>query len=261
MAEISGRIHDDWMEDVDERQEQVRAARLKPVDEFVGMQLRKERRKRHMSLVDVSASLGVSYQQLQKYERAQSRVAVSTLYRLAELYEFKMEHFFEAISQEVALRNRDGAPLGDVGEDSQIGVLVAEANPADEKMTRSALSNIDKLDVLCVHDGCQILDVLKYKTLCPHFPKPSIVFLDIYIPKRDGISVLKELKREENTKDIPVIVTTDNISDELVSRAYKLGAAGYILKTPDYNAFKESIVNCVKYWTETVIVPKDLRCG
>lgn len=225
--------------------------KVKPLDRFVGKQLRKERRKRRMTLVDASKVLGVSYQQLQKYEQARSRVAVSTLCQLSELYEFRIESFFEEIQKEADLYNKNGT----FNKDPRASVLVVESNPADEIVTREALRCAGDLNILCVHDGCQALDVLKYRTLCPEFSKPNVVFLDIYIPKKDGIEVLRELKRDESTKDIPIVVVTDNISSELASKMYKLGAAGYIVKTADRNSFNEHVQNCIRYWTKTVITP------
>ena len=232
----------------------VKVSRLKPIDKFIGMQLRKERKKRKMSLTDVSENLGISYQQLQKYEQAKSRVAVSTLYALAELYGLEMSNFFFAVGNELSAHDgRRSVVCGTEMRD--INVLVAEPDPADEALIRNAMEDIDSLNVLFVHDGVQSLEVLKYKTLCPNFPKPNVVFIDPFIAKRDGLSVLKELKRDERTKEIPVVMLTNVIDPGLIERAYKFGGSGYILKTHNHEVFKESITNCIKYWTKTVVAP------
>ena len=207
----------------------VKVSRLKPIDKFIGMQLRKERKKRKMSLTDVSENLGISYQQLQKYEQAKSRVAVSTLYALAELYGLEMSNFFFAVGNELS------------AHDGRRSVICG--------------TEMRDINVLVVHDGVQSLEVLKYKTLCPNFPKPNVVFIDPFIAKRDGISVLKELKRDERTKEIPVVMLTNVIDPGLIERAYKFGGSGYILKTHNHEVFKESITNCIKYWTKTVVAP------
>lgn len=232
----------------------VRSGRLKPIDKFIGMQLRKERKKRRMSLTDVSENLGISYQQLQKYEQAKSRVSVSTLYALAELYGLEISNFFLAIGNELSAY--DGRYRVNCGTEMRdINILVAEPDPADEALIRCAMEDIESLNVLFVHDGVQSLEVLKYKTLCPNFPKPNVVFMDPFIAKRDGLSVLKELKRDDSTKEIPVVMLTNVIDSELVERAYKFGVSGYILKTQNQDVFKESITDCIKYWTKTVVAP------
>ena len=234
--------------------ENVKVSRLKPIDKFIGMQLRKERKKRKMSLTDVSENLGISYQQLQKYEQAKSRVAVSTLYTLAELYGLEMSNFFLAVGNELSAY--DGRSRVVCGTEMRaINILVAEPDPADEALIRYAMEDIDSLNVLFVHDGVQSLEVLKYKTLCPNFPKPNVVFIDPFIAKRDGLSVLKELKRDDRTKEIPVVMLTNVIDSGLVERAYKFGVSGYILKTHNQAVFKESITNCINYWTKTVVAP------
>ena len=87
----------------------------------------------------------------------------------------------------------------------------------------------------------------------------DIIFLDIFIPKRDGMSVLREIKRDKDIQDIPVIILTNNISQELMSKAYKLGASGYICKSFDFASFKENITDCIKYWTKAVTLPSRNR--
>ncbi len=232
------------------------SGKIGPVDRFIGNQLRKQRQRRNMTLNDVSNIIGISYQQIQKYEQALSRVAASTLYRLTKLYEIDIGNFFEEVGSEASLyRERQSKLAGAFRKESGLNILIVEANPEDELITRNALKDIANLNILCVHDGIQALNVLKYKTLCQEFPKPDLVFLDIYIPKRDGLSVLKELKREESTQDIPIVIITNSINPEMATKAYKFGAAGYVVKSTDTEAFKENILECIKYWTQTVVIP------
>lgn len=232
--------------------EEVENSRLRHIDKFIGMQLRKERKKRKMSLTTVSERLGISYQQLQKYEQAKSRVTVSTLYALAAIYGLEISDFFLAVGNE-ASASGELRKVNCGTEMRRINILVVEPDPADEMLIRDAMEGVESLNALFVHDGVQALDVLKYKTLCPNFPKPNVVFMDPFIAKRDGITVLKELKRDEGTKEIPVVMLTNVIDSSLVSRAYKFGASGYILKTQNQDVFKESITDCIKYWTKTVV--------
>ena len=235
---------------------EVSPGKVGPIDRFIGFQLRKHRQKRNMTLHDVSDALGISYQQVQKYEQAISRVSASTLYKLTKLYEIDIGNFFEEVDSEASLyRKRQNKLAGAFRKNAGISVLIVEPDPEDEQIVRNILNEIPNLNILCVHDGIQALNVLKYKTLCSDFPKPNLVFLDIYIPKRDGISVLKELKREESTRDIPIVIITNNISAELQAKAYKFGAQGYIIKSPEMDSFKNKILYCVKYWTEIVVAP------
>ena len=224
------------------------------IDKFIGLQLRKERKRRRLSLMDVSESVGVSYQQLQKYEQAKSRLTVSMLYRLVRLYGLDFGHFFEAVMLEV-MAHSDSRIIDCMEGSKRINVLVVEPDPSEEVNTRGILKEVSDLNALFVHDGKQVLDVLKYKTLCPNFPKPNVVFMDVFIPKLDGIDVLKELKRDERTRDIPVVMLTNVVDDELTLQAYKHGASGYIIKERDKQLFRDNIVSCINYWTRTIIKP------
>ena len=224
------------------------------IDKFVGLQLRKERKKRHLSLMDVSKDVGISYQQLQKYEQAKSRLTVSMLYRIVRLYGLDFGRFFEAIVIDTMKYSADKS-INCVEENKSVNVLIVEPDPSEEVNTRGILQEFDDLNALFVHDGRQVLDVLKYKTLCPNFPKPNVVFLDVYIPKLDGIDVLKELKRDEKTKDIPIVMLTNIVDDELTLQAYKYGASGYIIKNRDKKSLRDNIVSCINYWTKTIIKP------
>jgi len=60
--------------------------------------------------------------------------------------------------------------------------------------------------------------------------QPSIILLDIIMPKIDGFAVLKRLKASEKTKSIPVILLTNLGQDEDIARGKELGAAGYLIK-------------------------------
>jgi response regulator of citrate/malate metabolism len=105
------------------------------------------------------------------------------------------------------------------------------------------------------------MDVLRYKTLCGDFPKPDLIFLDIYLPKGDGLSIMKEIKRDKEMQDIPIVVITNSVNSELMQSAYRSGASGYICKSFEFASFKENIIDCVKYWTRAVALPsKSGRC-
>src|SRR3989344_265689 len=61
--------------------------------------------------------------------------------------------------------------------------------------------------------------------------KPDLVLLDIYMPKKDGVAVLKELKASPDTKDIPVLILTVSMSEKRLREAVELGAEGYRIKS------------------------------
>jgi CheY-like chemotaxis protein/DNA-binding XRE family transcriptional regulator len=228
---------------------------ISPEDKFIGKQLREKRIRRGMTLTDAAKKLGVSYQQVQKYEQAISKVSASSLYKLSILYGVSIEKFFEGLVDFDKSSYPKFGYLSNELSSRDINLFIVEDNPGDEAVIRQTLNDFNNLNILCVHDGFQAMEVLRYKTLCADFPRPDLIFLDIYLPKRDGLSILKEIKRDNDMQDIPIIIITNNISPELMQTAYRNGASGYICKSFDFLSFKDNIVSCVKYWTKTVVLP------
>ncbi|MDR1234452.1 MAG: response regulator [Holosporales bacterium] len=228
------------------------------IETVIGRQLREKRLKRGFTLAEVAMKIGLSYQQIQKYEQAISKISAGVLYRLSILYGVSVDKFFDGLSGGVL-----GSPVNifDHPDNKTINLLMVEDNPGDEEITRKALKAFDNLNILCVHDGRQTMEVLRYKTLCPEFPRPDLIFLDIYIPRRDGITILKEIKRDREIQDIPVVILTNNLSTDLMATAYKNGASGYICKSFDFLKFKEDLEDCIKYWSNAVILPSAARIG
>lgn len=80
-----------------------------------------------------------------------------------------------------------------------------------------------KFNVKVAEDGVAGLELIKEL-------KPAVVLLDIELPKLDGFSVLQEIKSNEETKDIPILMLTNSSTQEAIDRARSLGAADYIIK-------------------------------
>ena len=217
---------------------------------FIGKKLKEQRIKRKLTLMEVSAELGISYQQIQKYETASSQISAQLLFRLSKLYCVPIEYMFSGYKTKECFSTA-------VFYESQriFNILIVEDNPGDEVITKHALRDIRNLNVFCVHDGIQVMDVLRYKKLCLDFPDPDLIFLDVYLPKCNGVSILKEIKRDRQFNKTPIVMLTNNVDSEIMMSAYKNGASGYICKTFDFDVFKERLVNCVNYWFKSIILP------
>lgn len=79
-------------------------------------------------------------------------------------------------------------------------------------------------------------------------PIPRFILLDIKMPKVNGFEVLKKLKSEEKTKDIPIIIYSSSIQKSDIQTAYALGANSYISKPPRYQEMKELFIHLFQYW-------------
>ena len=132
-------------------------------------------------------------------------------------------------------------------------ILLVEDNPGDIRLTQEALkeSKIEiHLDV--VTDGEQAIDFLFKRNKFADSIRPHIVLLDLNLPKKNGIEVLKEIKSNDSLKKIPVIVLTTSDADHDISKAYSLHANCYILKPVDFDDFARVIKLVETFWFNTV---------
>lgn len=132
-------------------------------------------------------------------------------------------------------------------------ILLVEDNPGDIRLTQEALkeSNMDiHLDV--VSDGEQAIDFLMKKGKYVDAVRPHIILLDLNLPKKNGIEILKEVKVHESLKKIPIIVLTTSDADHDISKAYSLNANCYILKPVDFDDFAKVIRLVETFWFNTV---------
>ncbi len=79
--------------------------------------------------------------------------------------------------------------------------------------------------------------------------KPCVILLDLNMPKMNGTEFLKIVKTDEALKKIPVVVLTTSSQQRDVVESFKLGAAGYMVKSVDYGKFVETIRTITLYWT------------
>ncbi|MCX7338588.1 MAG: response regulator [Alphaproteobacteria bacterium] len=229
---------------------------LKEIDIFVGKRLREKRQKLALTLAQVGEKLGVSHQQIQKYEQAQSRISASILFQIGQFYGVSSHYFFDGFQHQG--KKSDSLNLGTISQDAVtvLNILLVEDDPADELLARRALESANiKINIFCVHDGVQALDFLRHGSVSIDFPRPDLVLLDLNIPKRDGHTVLKEIKRDREIQEIPVIILTNSISIQAMVNAYKNSASGFICKSFDYDHFEQSIAGLVNYWGSVVVLP------
>ena len=132
-------------------------------------------------------------------------------------------------------------------------ILLVEDNHGDIRLTKEALKESEMefhLDV--VTDGEQAIDFLNRRGEFGQALLPNLVLLDLNLPKKNGIEVLKEIKSHELLKKIPVIILTTSDSKQDISNAYALHANCYILKPDDFDDFAKVINLIGTYWFQTV---------
>jgi two-component system, response regulator len=124
-------------------------------------------------------------------------------------------------------------------------VLLVEDNANDARMTLYALRKINVGNPIhVVHDGAEALDFLfgrgRYAGRDLRQPL-KLILLDLKLPKVDGLQVLREIKKDELTRLIPVLVMTTSSDEHDIREGYALGANGYVVKPIDFDQWAEAL--------------------
>jgi two-component system, response regulator len=131
-------------------------------------------------------------------------------------------------------------------------ILLVEDNPDDEELTLLSLrKNPLGHEIVVVRDGVEAIEFLfgegKYAGRDTS-NTPTIVLLDLKLPKLDGIGVLKRLRADERTRILPVVVLTSSSQEADVIASYNFGANSYVRKPVEFSAFLEAVSQLGLYW-------------
>jgi CheY-like chemotaxis protein len=131
-------------------------------------------------------------------------------------------------------------------------ILLVEDNRDDEALTLRALKkNNIKNEVVVAHDGVEALDYLfgtgSYAGR-DLIDMPQVILLDLKLPKVDGLEVLRQLRSDERTRLLPVVILTSSNEDQDRINGYGLGANSYVRKPVDFAQFIEAVRQLGLYW-------------
>jgi two-component system response regulator len=135
---------------------------------------------------------------------------------------------------------------------AQKEILLVEDNPDDVELTRLAFEEAQVANRMVVaKDGAEALDYLFARGA--HAGRnptelPSIVLLDLNLPKLDGREVLQAIRAEPATRDLPVVVLTTSAEPFDVEASYALGVNSYIQKPVDFEQFVAAVRQVGLYW-------------
>jgi CheY-like chemotaxis protein len=133
-----------------------------------------------------------------------------------------------------------------------VEVLLVEDNAVDAEQTLRALRGKGlRNSLVVVEDGAEALDFLFARGKWSHRDiagGPKMILLDLRLPRVDGIEVLRQVKSDERTRVIPVVILTSSRQDPDIQRCYDLGANSYIVKPVDFDKFAASVAEIGFYW-------------
>ena len=137
-------------------------------------------------------------------------------------------------------------------------ILIAEDDEDDYLLTIEALkeAGIDK-QVKWVKDGEELMNYLQPRGAMrnPEAAFPSLILLDLNMPRKDGREVLEEIKKSKTLRRIPVVILTTSKAETDINHAYDLGVNSYIQKPVRFNEFVEVIKVLSHYWFQIVKLP------
>ena len=133
-------------------------------------------------------------------------------------------------------------------------ILLVEDNPDEEALTLRALNRngIDG-EVIVAHDGAEALDFLfgtgayagRDTTVMP-----TVTFLDLRLPRVDGLEVLQRMRADERTKLLPVVALTSSDEKRDIIASYESGVNSYVRKPVSFTEFTEAVRQLGQYWME-----------
>jgi two-component system response regulator len=131
-------------------------------------------------------------------------------------------------------------------------ILLVEDNPDDEELTLRALHKSKIVnDIVITRDGMEALEFLfgtgRYEGRDLNH-MPTVVLLDLKLPKLNGIDVLKRMRADPRTKFLPVVILTSSSEDEDMVRSYASGANSYVRKPVEFSAFANAVTQLGTYW-------------
>lgn len=142
-----------------------------------------------------------------------------------------------------------------MNNDYQIEILLVEDNIHDAEMTIRALKKVNLANKLIhVKDGAEALDFIFAKGAFSDRRienKPRVILLDIKMPKVDGIEVLRQIKGNETTRTIPVVIMTSSKEEQDLITSYNLGVNSYVVKPVDFEGFAKAVSELGFYWLIT----------
>jgi CheY-like chemotaxis protein len=138
------------------------------------------------------------------------------------------------------------------GDANQRVILLVEDNPDDEALAIRALKrhHIGN-EIVVARDGVEALDYLFGKgsyTGRDVSVKPTVILLDLKLPRIDGLEVLRRIRESESTRLLPVVVLTTSNEERDLLDSYSLGCNSYIRKPVDFLQFSEAIRQLGMYW-------------
>ena len=121
-------------------------------------------------------------------------------------------------------------------------ILLADDDESDRLLFKEAFAELKiKTIVRTVNDGVQLMEYLKNDSI----RLPQLIFLDLNMPRKNGLECLKEIKRNKKLKDIAIAIYSTSDNERDMEKTFRNGANVYITKPNDFNTLKQVLEKAV----------------
>lgn len=225
------------------------------INRHVGHKIRERRSKLHLSQADLAHILGVSAQQVQRYEAGENAISLERLLQIANVLNVSSNYFLNDLPEDNAIGQEISCHIVARGLRRPLRILLVEDDPNDVILFQQALTH-SSLAPHFYHLGKsdKVIDYLQYHDEKYHQPYPDIIILDINMPRINGIDVLKKIKSSAHKK-LPVIILTNSVRTKDMIACYELQASGFIQKSVDLHQYFGDVARIINYWSEMAILP------
>ena len=197
---------------------------------LLGNAIKEQRNALRISQEELAARAGLHRTYVSEVERGERNPSIASIEKLAQALEVSFTSLFD----------RTGQPSG---SREAVEILLVEDNPIDIELTKNAFKKAQITNPLhVVNDGETALDFIfargSYADRAMGRP-PQLILLDLNLPKKSGLEVLREIKGDERTRNIPVIILTISNRDADIAESRRLGAETYIVKPVSFQNFSK----------------------
>lgn len=139
-----------------------------------------------------------------------------------------------------------------------IDILMVEDNPGDIRLTKEAFTEAKiRNNINVVRDSAEALDYLHRREKYENVKRPDLILLDLNLPKKHGLEVLEDIKKDPVLRRIPVVVLTSSTAEEDILTSYNLYANCYIAKPIEIKQLVHIVKSIEHFWLEIVELPPE----
>jgi CheY-like chemotaxis protein len=142
-------------------------------------------------------------------------------------------------------------------KDKSFSILMVDDDEEDFILVNEALKSKQlKVDLYWAEDGDEAMNFLFRRGEYANAPTPNLILLDLNMPGKNGLEVLRDLKAHVGLRKIPVVILTSSKDQRNVSRGYNIGASSFMLKPLSFDEMADAMQSLCEYWFALVQLPK-----